>query len=94
VTTAESRRRNRWFELRTTPAERDLLDRAVRACGCDVTEFVVVHAVDAARRVLADREQFALSEDALAEWETINARRDRELLGLRRLMQRQSPFTE
>jgi len=82
------------LELRTTPDERELIERAVAATGTDLTEFVVVNAVDAARRVLADRDRFELDEEALAAWEAINARRTRDLPGLRRLMQRPSPFAE
>ena len=90
----ETRRRSRRLELRTTPDERELIDRAVEASDTDLTEFVVTNAVVAARRVLADRTEFALDADALAEWEAINARRARDLPGLRKLMQRPSPFAE
>jgi uncharacterized protein (DUF1778 family) len=80
------------MELRTTPDERELIDRAVAASGGDLTEFVVVSAVDAARRILADREQFTLDADALIAWEAVNARKARDLPGLRKLMERPSPF--
>lgn len=60
------------MELRTTPAERDLIERAIAATGADLTEFVVINAVDAARRVLADRDPFELDEDAVAAWDAIN----------------------
>jgi uncharacterized protein (DUF1778 family) len=90
----ETRRRSRRLELRTTPDERELIDRAVEASDTDLTEFVVTNAVVAARRVLADRTEFALDADALAEWEAINARRARDLPGLRKLMQRPTPFAE
>ena len=89
-----SRRRSRRMDLRTTPEERELIDRAVRVTGTDLTDFVVTHAYDAARRVLADRDSFDLDAAALEEWEAINARRAREVPGLRQLMQRPSPFTE
>lgn len=82
------------MDLRTTPEERDLIDRAVAATGTDLTDFVVTHASDAARRVLADRDQFVLDPAALQAWEAINARPARDLPGLRRLMQRPSPFGE
>lgn len=59
-----------------------------------LTEFVVTNAVEAARRVLADRDHFELDADALAAWESINDRRARDLPGLRRLMERPSPFVE
>ena len=89
-----SRRRSRRMELRTTPEERAVIERAVAVTGTDLTDFVVTHAYDAARRLLADRDQFELDAPALKEWEAINARRARDLPGLRRLMERPSPFSE
>jgi uncharacterized protein (DUF1778 family) len=94
VPTIETRRRSRRLELRTTPDERDLIERAVAVADTDLTEFVVTHAVDAARRVLADRDRFELDADALAAWEAINDRRARDLPGLHRLIERPSPFAE
>jgi uncharacterized protein (DUF1778 family) len=90
----ETRRRSRRLELRTTPDERDLIDRAVALSETGLTEFVVANAVEAARRVLADRDRFQLDADALAAWDAINARRARDLPGLRGLMKRPSPFAE
>lgn len=90
----ESRRRSRRLELRTTPEERDLIDRAVAATGGDLTDFVVTKASEAARRVLADRESFEFDETAAAAWEAVNARPARDLPGLCRLLQRPSPFTQ
>lgn len=91
---ATNRRRNRRMDLRTTAEERDLIDRAVAASGTDLTEFVVTYAYQAAQRVLADRDHFELDPSAAKEWEEINSRRTRDLPGLRRLMQRPSPFNE
>ena len=90
----EPRRRSRRMELRTTPEERDLIDRAVATTGADLTDFVVTQVCDAARRVLADRDRFELDASALEAWEAVNARPARELPGLRKLMQRPSPFSE
>lgn len=89
-----SRRRSRRMDLRTTPEERGLIDRAVAATQTDLTDFVVTHASDAARRVLADRDRFELDASAMKEWNAINSRPAQELPGLRRLLQRPSPFTE
>ena len=94
MATIETRRRSRRLELRTTPDERELIERAVAVTGKDLTEFVVVNAVDAARRILADRDRFELGDDARAAWDAINARRARDLPGLQRLMERPSPFAE
>lgn len=88
------RRRDRRMELRTTAEERELIDRAVAASGTDLTDFVVTHASEAARRLLADRDRFQLDASALKQWEDINARPAHDLPGLRRLMQRPSPFAE
>lgn len=72
--------------------ERALIDRAVAASGTDLTEFVVTHASEAARRVLADRQSFELDAAALAAWEEVNSRPARELPGLAALFRRPSPF--
>lgn len=89
-----SRRRSRRMELRTTDEERALIDRAVAASGTDLTEFVITHASEAARRVLADRQSFELDAAALAAWEELNSRPARELPGLAALLRRPSPFAE
>lgn len=89
-----ARRRSRRMELRTTEEERALIDRAVAASGTDLTEFVVAHASDAARRVLADRQSFDLDAASLAAWEELNDRPARELPGLAVLFGRPSPFTQ
>src|SRR5271170_5874430 len=91
---ATARRRSRRMDLRTTPEERELIDRAAALMGTDITEFVVANACEAARRVLVDREHFELSPSALEAWESINARPARDLVGLRDLLERPSPFEE
>ncbi len=89
----EVRRRSRRLELRTTPEERELIDRAVEASGMALTDFVVDNLVVIAQQVLADRDRFVLHADALAAWEKLNSRPARDVPGLRRLMQRPSPFS-
>lgn len=89
-----ARRRGRRMELRTTEEERALIDRAVAVSGTDLTEFVITHASEAARRVLADRQSFAFDADALAAWEELNSRPARDLPGLAALFRRPSPFAE
>lgn len=88
-----TRLRSERLEVRTTTDERALIDRAVAAQGTDLTEFVVSNLAVAARRVLADRTEFVLDADAAEAWEAINRGRARDLPGLRRLMERPSPFT-
>ena len=60
ATSAEIRRRSKRLELRTTLEERELIERAAEVSGSDLTEFVLTHASDAARRILADRDRFQL----------------------------------
>ena len=94
TTTIESRRRARRLEVRTTAAERELIDRAVAASGTDITQFVLKELCAAARRVLADRTEFTLSPAAAEAWDEMNRRAAVDLPGLRALMKRPSPFAE
>ena len=88
-----TRTRSERLEVRTSKDERALIDRAVAEQGTDLTQFVVTNLTVAAQRVLADRSEFVLDADAAGAWEAVNRRRPRDLPGLRRLMQRPSPFT-
>jgi uncharacterized protein (DUF1778 family) len=81
------------LEVRTTPEDRALIDRAVAASGTDLTNFVITNLTVASRRVLADRTEFMLGSEAREAWEKINRRPARSLTGLRELMARPSPFT-
>jgi uncharacterized protein (DUF1778 family) len=94
MATATRRARSERLEVRTTPEDRALIDRAVAASDTDLTEFVVANLRVAARRVLADRSEFVLDAEAQRAWEKINRRPARTLAGLRELMARPSPFAE
>jgi uncharacterized protein (DUF1778 family) len=93
-TQEKKRRRSERLEVRTTPEERAVIDRAVAVSGTDLTEFVVTSLTLAARRVLADRTEFVLDDEARGAWEAVNRRRARDLAGLRALMARESPFVD
>lgn len=88
------RNRSERLEVRTTPEDRALIDRAVAASGTDLTDFVVANLTVASRRVLADRTEFVLNPEAREAWEKINRRRAQSLAGLRELMDRPSPFSD
>ncbi len=51
------------LELRLEPSQRRLLDQAAAAKSMTVSSFVLTHATDAARDVLADRTHFVLPDD-------------------------------
>lgn len=86
------RTRNSRLELRATQAERSLIDRAVEVSGSDLTTFILSHATEAAERILADREGFALTDEQAAAWDALNDRPARDLPSLRALFDRPSPF--
>lgn len=88
-----TRLRSERLEVRTTKYERALIDRAVSEQGTDLTEFAISNLTTAAQRVLADRTEFVLDAKSADAWDAINRRRARDLPGLRRLMDRPSPFT-
>lgn len=94
MATETKRARSERLEVRTTPEDRALIDRAVAVSGTDLTEFVITNLTTASRRVLADRTEFSLSTEAQQAWEVINRRPARSLAGLRELMARPSPFTD
>lgn len=91
---AVTRAREERIEFRTTVEVRDLVDRALEVSGNSMTEFAESSLVLAARRVMADRDRFVLSEEAEATWDAINDRPARDLPGVRRLFERPSPFGE
>jgi uncharacterized protein (DUF1778 family) len=93
MATVTQRSRSERLEVRTTVADRALIDRAVAASNVDLTEFVVANLRCAAQRVLADRVDFKLDGKAQVAWEEANARPARSLPGLAALMKRPSPFS-
>lgn len=89
---ATVRTRSSRIEVRATADERILIDRAVAEEGTDLTTFVLHHTTEAARRVLADRNEFVLGDEQRRAWDAINDRPARDLPGLRALFERPSPF--
>ena len=85
-------KRDQRIEFRATAQEKALLVEAADLLGTDFTTFALQNLTDAARRVLADQTLFTLDPDAHAEWERINNAKPVELAGLKRLLERPSPF--
>ena len=88
----QNRRSSERIEVRATPEERALIDRAVAAVGTSMTAFVLSSVTTAARQVLAHRTEIVLSPEAADAWDATNERPAQDLPGLRELMQRPSPF--
>jgi len=61
-------KKNDRLELRIEPARRQLLDDAATASGMSTSAFVLAHATEAAREVLADRTSFVLPADRWDEF--------------------------
>ncbi len=94
ATETKKPRRSERLEVRTTPEDRRLIDRAVAETGTDLTEFVVSNLTTAAHRVLADRSEFVLDASARQRWEAVNNAPARHLPGLAALFTRPSPFVD
>lgn len=71
-----TRRKDDRLELRLEPANRRLLDEAAAASSMSVSAFVLTHATDAAREVLADRTTFVLPD---ARWDAFTESLEREI---------------
>ncbi len=82
------------LEVRMTLSERELINTAAGQSGGDLSSFVVSSLVEASRRLLADREVFTLSAAEKEAWEAVNRRPAKDLIGLRELMRRPSPFVD
>lgn len=92
MTTRTNRTRSERIEVRATPQDRALIDRAVASMNTDLTSFVMSNLTVAANRVLADRTEFMLDDEGRTMWEEVNSRPPRDVDGLRALMERPTLF--
>jgi uncharacterized protein (DUF1778 family) len=70
------------LELRLEPQRRRLLDEAATASGVSTSAFVLAHATDAAREVLADRTTFVLPAERWDEFMRMLDRPEQPVEGL------------
>jgi len=70
-----NRRKSDRLEIRLESEQRALLDEAAAATSMSLTAFVLTHATDAAREVLADRTSFQLPAE---RWDNFVDRLDRD----------------
>jgi uncharacterized protein (DUF1778 family) len=91
VTLARGRgRKEDRLELRLGPADRRLLDEAATASAMSTSAFVLAHATEAAREVLADRTTFALPDDRWDAFVELLERDERPMPGLAAFLARPS----
>jgi uncharacterized protein (DUF1778 family) len=82
------------LELRLEPAHRRLLDEAAAATAMSTSAFVLSHATEAAREVLADRTTFVLPEDRWDAFVQLLEREERPMPGLAAFLARPSVLHE
>ena len=92
--TRTPRRKNDRLELRIDPADRRLLDEAAAAVSMSVSAFVLTHAAEAARGVLADRTTFVLPDDRWDAFTELLSRDAQPMPGLAAFLARPSVFDE
>jgi uncharacterized protein (DUF1778 family) len=90
---AKTRKDDR-LELRLEPASRRLLDDAAAASSMSVSAFVLAHATEAARALLADRTSFVLPDDRWDAFTALLERDARPLPGLAALLARPGVLDE
>jgi uncharacterized protein (DUF1778 family) len=74
--TRTTNQKNDRLNLRLSEEQRSILDEAAAACGMTVGTFVLSHATEAARNLLADRTGVVLSEE---RWNNFVAMLDHDL---------------
>jgi uncharacterized protein (DUF1778 family) len=89
-----ARRKEDRLELRLEPANRRLLDEAAAATAMSTSAFVLTHATEAAREVLADRTTFVLPDDRWDAFAQLLERDQRPMSGLAAFLARPSVLSE
>ena len=78
------------LELRLEPAQRQLLADAAAAQSTSVSSFVLMHATDAAREVLAERTRFVLPDEHWDAFMELLERDEQPVDGLAAFLARRS----
>lgn len=86
--------KNARLEVRVSAEQRQLLDEAAIVSGMTVSGFVMIHATDAARTVLADRTAFELPAERWNAFVDLLDRDARPMTGLAAFIARRSVLEE
>ena len=89
-----TQRKDNRLELRLEPERRRLLDEAAAASGMSTSAFVLAHATEAARDVLADRTSFVLPAERWDAFVQLLERPERPQPELAAFLARPSIFDE
>lgn len=89
-----TKRKDDRLELRLEPTNRRLLDEAAAASSMSTSAFVLTHATEAARAVLADRTSFAVPDERWDAFTDLLDRDERALPGLAAFLARPSVLDE
>ena len=82
------------LNIRTTTAEKALVEQAARASHVTSSQFVLQAALRSAEEVLADQTRFTLPPEKWAEFVALLDRPARDLPALREAASRPSPFSD
>jgi len=92
VRTRAKAERGETINLRASPGQKLLIDRAARALGRSRSDFMLDTACREAEAILLDRRYFFLSEEEFRKFAAMLDRPPKENPKLRRLLQTRSPW--
>jgi len=84
--------RGETINLRATPKQKELIDRAAGALGRSRSDFMLETACREAEAVLLDRRYFALSADEFTRFKAMLDRPPKDNPRLRRLLKSKAPW--
>ena len=82
------------LQLRVTPQQREIIESAAQSQHETITDYVVRHAVSAAKEDLADRRYFAIDDAAWAEFNALLNRPPVFKPSLERLLASPTPWRD
>jgi uncharacterized protein (DUF1778 family) len=82
------------LQLRVTPQQREIIESAAASQQETITDYVVRHAVSAAKEDLADRRYFAIDDDAWAKFNVLLERPPVYKPRLEKLLSQPAPWQD